>query len=143
MNPKSEYLSPGLKRAAAVRILVVEDFEGFRQFVCSTVGKRHDLKVIGELSNGAEAVEKAVELKPDLILMDIALPMLNGIEAARQISKLVPESKIIFLTQETSAEVVEEAMRLGAWGYVAKVKAASELINAIEKVIAHKRFVST
>ena len=134
-----------LGKAAAVssvRVLVVEDFEQFRRFVCATLGKRPDLQVVGEVSDGFEAVQKAVELKPDLILLDIGLPTLNGIEVARQIRKLVPESKIIFLSQESSAEVVQEALSLGAWGYVVKTRAGSDLLTAVEAVISGKQFVS-
>jgi DNA-binding NarL/FixJ family response regulator len=83
-----------------------------------------------------------VELKPDLILLDIALSTLNGIEAARQIHTLAPESKMIFLSQESSADMVQEALSLGAWGYVAKVKAGSDLLPAVEAVLQGKRFVS-
>jgi DNA-binding NarL/FixJ family response regulator len=103
------------KRAFAVssiRILVVEDFAPFRKFIRSTLVERADLQVICEVADGLEAVQKAEELKPDLILLDIGLPTLNGIEAARQIRKLAPQSKIIFLTQESSADMVEEA---SAW----------------------------
>ena len=82
-----------------------------------------------------------MELKPDLILLDIGLPVLNGIEAARQIRKLVPESKIIFLSQESSAEIVQEAFSLGAWGYVVKTRAGKELLTAVEAVISGKRFI--
>ena len=127
---------------SSVRVLVVEDFVQFRQFITSTLGKRRDLQVIGEVSDGLEAVQKAVELKPDLILLDIGLPTLNGIEAARRIRKLVPESKIIFLSQEGSADVVQEALSLGAWGYVVKARARSELLAAVEAVILGKQFVS-
>jgi len=81
-------------------------------------------------------------LRPDLILLDIGLPSLNGIEAARQIRKLVPESKIIFLTQESSDDLVEEALRLGACGYVIKIKAKRDLLAAVETVISGKQFVS-
>jgi len=100
------------------------------------------LQVVGEASDGLEAVQKAVELRPDLILMDIGLPTLNGIEAARQIRKLAPESKIIFLSQESSAEFVQEAFRLGACGYIVKTRAESELLTALETVISGKKFVS-
>jgi DNA-binding NarL/FixJ family response regulator len=118
--------------ASLVRILIVEDFSQFRQFICSTLGERNDLQIIGEATDGLEAVQKAVELKPDLILMDIGLPSLNGIDAARQIRKLVPESKIVFLSQESSPDVVQEALSLGARGYVVKKKANSELMTAID-----------
>ena len=122
---------------------MVDDFEPFRQLVRSTVAGKPELQIVGEASDGLEAVQKAAELKPDLILLDIALPSLNGIEAARQIRKLVPESKIIFLSQESSAEVVQEAFSLGAWGYVVKTRAGSELLAAVESVISGKRFVSS
>jgi len=117
---------------SSVRILIVEDFPQFRQFICSMLGERNDLQIIGEAADGLEAVQKAVELKPDLILMDIGLPSLNGIEAARQIRKLVPQSKIIFLSQESSSEVMQEALSLGARGYVVKIKATSELMTVID-----------
>ncbi len=133
--------SGSLSRATAVRVLVVEDFEPFLQFISSTLAKRRDLHVVGEVSDGMEAVQEAVELKPDLILMDIGLPSLNGIEAARQIRKLVPESKIIFFSQEYSADVVQEALGLGAWGYVVKTR-GNDLLAAVDAVMLGKRFVS-
>ena len=126
-----------------VRILVVDDFGSIRQFVCATLGKRQHLQVVGEASDGLEAIQKAVELKPDLILLDIGLPTLNGLEAARQIRKLVPESKLIFLSLESSADVVQEALRIGARGYVVKVGAATGLLTAVEAVISGKRYVSS
>jgi DNA-binding NarL/FixJ family response regulator len=132
----------GLNRPVAVRVLVVEDFEPFLQFISSMLGKRSDLQVIGEVSDGLEAVQEAVELKPDLILMDIGLPSLNGIEAARQIRKLLPESKIIFLSGEYSADVVQEALSVGAWGYVVKTRAGTDLLAAVDAVILGKQFVS-
>lgn len=128
---------------ASIRVLVVEDFLPFRQFICSTLKKRGDLQVICEVSDGLEAVHKAEELKPDLILLDIGLPTLNGIEAARKIRELAPNSKIIFLTQESSPDVVNEALSLGAWSYVMKTHAAGELLMAIEAVTSDKRFVGS
>jgi DNA-binding NarL/FixJ family response regulator len=128
---------------SSVRILVVEDFAPFRQIVATKLATRRDLQVICEVSDGPEAVRKAGELKPDLILLDIGLPSLNGIEVARQIRTLVPESKIIFLTQESSAEAVQEALRLGASGYVHKLKAGKDLFAAIEAAISGNQFVSS
>ena len=142
MNPESEYPSPGLSRAAAVRVLVAEDFAAFRQFISLTLGSSPDLRVIGEVSDGWEAVQKAVELQPDLILLDIGLPSLNGIEAAREIRKRGLESKILFLTQESSAEVIQEAFSLGAQRYIVKIKAGSDLLTAVEAVLSGKTFVS-
>ena len=126
----------------AVRILVVDDFEMFRQFVVELLGKRPEIQVVGEASDGLEALQKAVELRPDLILLDIGLPSLNGIEAARHMRSLVQESKIIFLTQEASADVVQEALGLGARGYVTKTKALADLFAAVEAVLSGKTFVS-
>jgi DNA-binding NarL/FixJ family response regulator len=125
-----------------IRVLVVEDFEPFRRFICSTLANNQDLQVVCEVSDGQAAVLKARELKPDLILLDIGLPMLNGIAAARQIRKLCPESKIIFVTQEFSDEIVQEALKLGARGYVAKTKAGSDLLPAVETVLEGRKFVS-
>ena len=126
-----------------VRVLVVEDFVPFRQFISSRLATRPDLQVICEVSDGLEAVQKAVELKPDLILLGIALPSLNGIEAARRIRTLAPESKIIFLSQESSPDVVQEAFSLGAQGYVVKAKAGSELLDAVDAVISGKKFIGS
>jgi DNA-binding NarL/FixJ family response regulator len=126
---------------STVRVLVVEDFEPFRRFISATLEKRRDLQIICEVSDGLEAVKKAEELKPDLILMDIGLPGLNGLDAARQIRKLAPESKIVFLSQESSPDIVQEALNLGALGYVVKARAGSELLAAVESVLSEKQFV--
>src|SRR6185295_9257844 len=118
----------------SVRVLIVEDFAPFQQFIASTLKKRPDLQVIAVVSDGSEAVQKSEELQPDLIVLDIGLPTLDGIEAARRIRKLSPESKVLFLSQESSADIVEEALRLGAWGYVIKTHAGSELLASMEAV---------
>jgi DNA-binding NarL/FixJ family response regulator len=125
-----------------VRILVVDDLEPWRRFVSSTLQKQPDLRVISDVSDGLEAVQKAEELRPDLIVLDIGLPKLNGIEAARRIRKLVPKSRILFLSQESCDDVVDEAFRLGAWGYVVKTQAGSELLVAVEAVLQGKQFAS-
>jgi DNA-binding NarL/FixJ family response regulator len=130
-------------RLPLIRILVVEDFAPFRRFICSTLEKRRELRVICEVSDGLEAVQKAQELQPDLILLDIGLPTMNGLEAARQIRKLTPGAKIIFVSQESSADVVQEALSLGAWGYVMKMHAGNDLLAAVESVFLQKRFVSS
>ena len=100
------------------------------------------MQVICETSDGLDAVRKAQELQPDLILLDVGLPSLNGIEAARQIRKLSPESKILFVSQESATEMVQECLRLGALGYVAKAHAGMDLLGALESVCEGKRFVS-
>jgi len=126
-----------------VRVLVVEDHEPFRRFLRSTLGKRPGLQLVGEASDGLEAVQKAEKLQPDLIVLDIGLPTFNGIEAARRIRKIAPQTKILFVSQESSAEVVQEALSLGALGYVLKTHAGSELLAAVEAVLEGRRFVSS
>jgi DNA-binding NarL/FixJ family response regulator len=123
------------------RVLVVEDQEP-RRFVCSTLEKRPELLIVCEVSDGQDAVRKAGELHPDVILLDVGLPSLNGIEAARQIRRLSHKSKILFLSQESDADVVREVFRIGALGYVAKAHAGSDLLPAVEAVCQGNRFVS-
>jgi len=126
---------------ASVRVVVVEDHEQFRRFICSTLEKAPELQVVGIVSDGLAAVQKAEELQPDLILLDIGLPNLNGIEAARRIHKLSAESKILFLSQESSVDVLREALGTGASGYVYKPDAGSELLEAVRAVLRGERFV--
>jgi len=132
----------GLGHPAPVRVLVAEDFVPYRRFTCSTLTSLCGLQVVGEASDGLEAIQKAVELRPDLIVLDIGLPSLNGIEAAREIRNLVPESKIIFLTQECSADVVQLAFSVGARAYVAKSNAVADLLAAVDAVLLGMTFVS-
>jgi DNA-binding NarL/FixJ family response regulator len=124
-----------------IGILVVEDFEPWRRFISSMVEKEPQLRIVCEVSDGLEAVQKAQELKPDLILLDIGLPRLNGIEAARQIHSFAPRSKILFFSQESSAAVVREAMRIGT-GFVVKGD-ARELLSAVRAVILDEEFLSS
>ncbi len=123
-------------------VLAVDDYPPFRLWVSSFLRDKLDLKAVNEASDGLEAVKKAEELQPELILLDIGLPKLNGIEAARQIRRVAPESRIIFLSQETSADVVQAAIESGGSGYVSKARAATDLLKAIETVLQGKRFVS-
>ena len=123
---------------ASIRVLVVDDFEPFREFVRLTLAERPELEIIGEASDGPEAVQKAVELKPDLILLDLGLPTMNGIEVARRFRELVPDSRIIFFSQESSVDLVEEARRMGVWGYVMKAKAGRQLLPTVDEVVSGK-----
>jgi DNA-binding NarL/FixJ family response regulator len=115
-------------------VLVVDDYEPFRRLTCSVLEEMPGIQILGEASDGLEAIQKAEELRPDLILLDIGMPGLNGIQAARSIREAVPQSKIVFLSQETSPDVIEEAFRLGAFAYVAKVNAGTDLLKAVEAV---------
>jgi DNA-binding NarL/FixJ family response regulator len=127
---------------ASVRVVVVEDHEQFRRFICSTLEKAPELQVIGIVSDGLAAVQKAEELQPDLILLDIGLPSLNGIEAARRIRKLSPQSKILFVSQESSVDVVREALGTGASGYIVKTDAGRELLEGVNAVLRGEQFIS-
>lgn len=125
-----------------VRILLVDDFEPWRQFVSSILGKQPELRIVAEVSDGLEAVQKSRELQPDLIVLDIGLPKLNGLEAARRIRQVAPGSKILFVSQDSSPGVVQEAFRAGAQGYVVKAYAGSELLTAVEALLRNSQFLS-
>jgi DNA-binding NarL/FixJ family response regulator len=129
----------GVNHLTATRVLVVDDFAPFREFVSLTLAERPELVVIGEASDGPEALEKAVGLRPDLILLDLNLPKMNGMEVARRFRELVPESRIIFFSQESSVDLVEEARRMGVWGYVVKAEARSQLLPTVYAVMSGKQ----
>lgn len=124
------------------RILVVDDFEMFRRSIRFILGQRPEFQVIGEASDGLEAVQKAVELKPHLILLDAGLPKMDGIDAARQIRNLVPESKILLMNYESDSNLVQETLSLGISGYIVKTSAARELLASVEAVCRGERFCS-
>ena len=124
-------------------ILVVDDYENWRRQVLSLLQARPAWQVIAEASDGSEAVQKAEDLKPDLILLDVGLPNLNGIEAARRIRQRSPSSKIIFLSQNSDLDVVRAALGTGALGYVRKTDARRELLPAMDAVLRGKQFVSS
>jgi DNA-binding NarL/FixJ family response regulator len=126
-----------------VDILVVEDFEPFRQWICSALRERPEFQHVSEASDGLEAIQKIEELRPNLILLDIGLPSLNGIRVAERARTIVPQAKLLFVTQESSPEIIEETFRVGGHGYVQKSRAHSDLLLAVEAVLADKRFVST
>ena len=127
---------------APIRVLVVEDYEPWQQFVSTTLQKQPELNIIGQVSDGLEAVQLAQQLQPDLILLDIGLPSLNGIEVARRIRQVSPLSKILFVSENRSPDVGQEALRTGASGYVVKSDAANELLPAVKALLKGQRFVS-
>jgi DNA-binding NarL/FixJ family response regulator len=129
--------------SSSIRILIADDYEGWRRQVRLLFQERPEWQVIAEALDGSEAVQKAEELKPDLILLDIGLPRLNGIEAARRIQQLSPGSKIIFLSLHNSLDVVQAALSTGARGYVRKTEAQSELLPAVDAVLRGKQYVSS
>jgi DNA-binding NarL/FixJ family response regulator len=117
------------------KILIVDDYEPFRRLVCSMLEQRSEFQVIGQASDGLEAIQKFAELQPDLIILDVGLPKLNGIEAARRIRKLAPDAKILFFSQYSSSDIIQEALKTGALGYVHKSQAHSGLLPAIGTVL--------
>ena len=124
--------------AVFARVLVVDDFEPWREFACGIVHEISGLAVVGEASDGIEAVQKARELQPDLVILDVGLPGLNGIEVAKNLSTVCPGSKVIFLSENCSAEIVREAYRVGAYSYVIKSHAGTELAATIKAVLKRK-----
>jgi len=126
---------------ALFTLLIVDDFQSFRRFISTTLQQHEHYEVIGEAPDGLEAVQLAEKLQPDLILLDLGLPGLNGLEAARQIQNVSPNSKILFVSSEDSAEVVQEAVTLGA-SYLWKNDAGAELLPAIDEVMQGKQFLS-
>lgn len=129
--------------SASIRILLVDDFEPWREAVRSMLRADERLEIVGEVVDGLEAVQKSQELQPDLILLDITLPKLNGIEAASRIERVAPAAKVVFVSQNSDVDLVHAAMADGAKGYVLKGDAGRELLPAIAAVVRGERFVSS
>ena len=124
------------------RVLVVDDFAPWRRHVCSTLGKSSRWQIVGEAADGLEAVQKAADLRPDLILLDVGLPTLNGIEAARRILAHDPDLRILFVSEHQSWEVAEAALCTGARGYICKSDSGRELSPAMDAIVEGRRFVA-
>ena len=133
----------GWQLLPSIRVLIVDDYEGWRRQVRSLFQARPEWQVMAEAVDGPEAIQKAEELKPDLIVLDIGLPKLNGIEAARRIRQLFPISKVVFLSQNNDLDVVRAALDTGALGYVCKTDAQNELLPAVDAALRGKQFVSS
>jgi DNA-binding NarL/FixJ family response regulator len=113
------------------RILIVDDFPGWRARIREILGAHPEWKIISEASDGQEAVQEASKLQPDIVVLDIALPRLNGIEAAKIIRQKSPKTRIVFLTQDNDNDIMKAALGVGQTTYVPKAKAVTRLCHAI------------
>jgi DNA-binding NarL/FixJ family response regulator len=127
--------------ASVFRVLIVDDFEPWRRVVRWMLQYFAEWQIVGEASDGVEAVQRSKELQPDLVLLDIGLPKLNGIDAAKPILSVAPHSKIVFVSVDLCPELVQGALRNGGHGYVVKSDAASDLLTAMSTVMNAQRFV--
>src|SRR5580698_3602264 len=125
-----------------VRVLIVDDFDPWRVFVIQHLNEQPHFRILGCAPDGLEGLQKAEELQPDLILLDISLPKLNGIELARRVRRLVPKAKILFLSSNADPDVIRAAFCAGGAGYVLKMDAGGALLDAVEAVLLGKQFVS-
>ena len=126
----------------SIRVLVVDDFAPWRGYVRSSLTRQPQFDIVGEAIDGFDAVRKAAELLPDLVLLDVALPQLNGIEAARRIRQCAPKTKILFLSGHCDCEIAVAALSAGGHGYLVKSACLSELLVAMRAVLKGKHFVS-
>src|ERR1700688_3700614 len=129
-----------LEKRSSLRILVADDHESVRKGVCVILGTRDDIEVCGEAANGREAIDKALELKPDLIILDITMPIVSGIDAAEMIRKTLPSVPILFLSMHQSKQIIAEAKRVGVQGYVKKSDAAATLLHAVDALLRNEPF---
>ena len=129
-------------RMSVVRILVVDDVEDWRRWVASVL-RAEPFEIIGEASDGLEAVQLVGQMQPTVVLLDIGLPRLNGIEAGVRIRRVAPDAKILYVSQESDSDTVRAALQLGGSGYVLKSDAARELVEAIHTIVRGKKFVSS
>jgi DNA-binding NarL/FixJ family response regulator len=128
--------------ARTIRILVADDHEIVRHGLRTLLESRPGWSVVGEASNGVAAVEKAIELKPDVVLIDLAMPELNGLEATRRIRDTLPETEVLVLSVNDAEHVAKQALASGARGYLVKSDAGGELVAAIEAAVRHRSFIS-
>jgi len=131
------------QKPSGLTVLIADDKASFRRAVSSILADLPDLKLLAEAADGAEAIAKAAELNPDLVLLDISLPGIHGVEAAYRIRELVPHTRILFLTQYDSPDFVQAALRSGAEGYVLKVDAGSELLQAAKATLRGEQYISS
>ena len=125
------------------RILVVEDHEPFRRIICALLAHRADVSIVGEATDGLDAIQQAEALRPDVVLLDIGLPKLSGVEAAGRIRAALPDTRIVLVTNESSPDVAEHAYHRGAHGYVYKPRARRDLLQVFDTVVRGARFATS
>ena len=124
----------------ALRLLVADDHEVVRKGLCALLQEQSGWSVLAEARDGREAVEKVKEFKPDVVVMDISMPGLNGLEATRQIIKVLPQTKVLILTMHESDAMIREVLDAGARGYLLKIDAGSDLIKAVDALRRNQTF---
>jgi DNA-binding NarL/FixJ family response regulator len=126
---------------SSFRILIADSFEPWRRYASSTLKNDVSLQIVGVASDGFEAVQKAIELRPDLVLLGVGLPHLNGIEAAKRIREAVPSVKLLFATQVIDLDVMTFALHNGARGFMWKMDAQRELLPAVKAIRRGEIFI--
>ncbi|MFA5973698.1 MAG: response regulator transcription factor [Lentimicrobiaceae bacterium] len=127
---------------SSIKVLLAEDHTILRKGLCSLLENEYGIEVVGEAENGREAIEKTELLHPDVLVLDISMPLLNGIEVTRQLKKKFPDLKILILTMHATDEFVFEVLNAGAKGYVIKKAAPDELVSAIHAVSVGQSYFS-
>jgi DNA-binding NarL/FixJ family response regulator len=123
-----------------MRILVADDHETVRKGIRAILSSRTDFEVCGEAMNGEDAIEKAVSLKPDLVILDINMPVLGGFGAAKELGRLLPDVPILFFSMHDGAQFIEEAKKAGVRGFVAKDRAGETLVMAADALLRGQTF---
>jgi len=134
--------SEGLPKIMSIRILLVDDHPIVRQGLRTLLEGHPGWEVVGEASDGVEAIDKATNLRPDVIVLDVTMPRMNGLEACRLIRQGLKGLEILFVTQHDSPQMMREALDAGARGYVVKSNAARDLLEAVEAVSQHRQFTA-
>jgi DNA-binding NarL/FixJ family response regulator len=124
-----------------LRILLADDHKVMREGLRMVVNRESSLEVVGEADNGVTAVALALELRPDVVVMDVSMPELNGLKAMEALKRLVPEARVLILTRHTDSSYVQQLLQSGANGYVLKQSASDELVRAIQRVAAGQTYL--